>query len=268
MKSLADKLYEATSSALEIPKRPLDSKGEAVIRTFKPAPRYAGYRLVRWVFTQLGVFIPFALILLPLEVRHIFEQFGIDWIRYLDYNSHWQENIPGPLRSPVKMIMLGGYALQLVFSFVATFLSAKSQAYLLSDRSLRIRRGLWVYKEITLSLKNIQQVKISQNLLERLWGIGTVEVRTAGGGAVSKKDEENNDKSHTGELVGLLDPFDMRELVNNAIERASSPQTPAIRPAEAALDKARNLYAPNLEQTLHELALASKSLRDALSNRS
>ena len=267
MKSLSDKLYVSTSKALEIPQEPLDPKGEAVIRAFKPAPRYAGYRLVRWVFTQLGVFIPFALFLIPREVHHFFEQFGMDWIQYMDYNSQWQEKIPGPLQNPVKIILFGGYIVQLMFSFVATFLSAKSQAYLLSDRSLRIRRGLWIYKEITLSLKNIQQVKISQNILERLWGIGTVEVRTAGGGAVSKKDEKNNDKSHTGELVGLLDPFDMRELVNTAIENASSAAATTPSPNIGAGSYA-TAQSPELQQAIQELSLASKSLRHAIANQS
>lgn len=265
MNSLADTLYDSTSKALEIPQEPLDPKGEAVIRAFKPAPRYAGYRLVRWVFTQLGVFIPFALFLVPLEVHHFFEQFGMNWIQYLDYNSQWQEKIPGPMQSPVKIILLGGYIAQLMFSFVATFLSAKSQAYLLSDRSLRIRRGLWIYKEITLSLKNIQKVKISQNILERLWGIGTVEVRTAGGGAVSKKDEKNNDKSHAGELVGMLDPFDMRELVNSAIENASSAAATAnaSHPGDESLPEKPS---PELKQAIEELSLASKSLHQAIAN--
>lgn len=267
MTSLADKLYDSTSKALEIPQEPLDPTGEAVIRSFKPAPRYAGYRLVRWVFTQLGVFIPFALFLVPGEIHHLFDQIGLDWIRYLDYNSQWQEKIPGPLQSPVKILLIGGYIVQLAFSFVATFLSAKSQAYLLSDRSLRIRRGLWIYKEITLSLKNIQQVKISQNILERLWGIGTVEVRTAGGGAVSTKDEKNNDKSHTGELVGMLDPFDMRELVNTAIENASSAASKTTYPNSSAESYA-TARPPELQQAVQDLSLASKSLRQAIASQS
>ena len=222
MNSLTDRLYIKVSRALKVPSAALDSNGEREILRFNPAPRYAGYRLCRWVFTQLSIFIPYAIFILPQELRGFLDQIGFGWIQYMNYNAGWQENMPDLLELPVKILTVGGYLFQFVLSFLFTFLSAKSQSYLLTDHSIRIRRGLWLHQQITLSLKNIQQVKFSQNLLERLWGIGSLEVRTAGGGASARNNKKNEDKSHTGELEGLLDPIALRELVNNTIKDNAS----------------------------------------------
>lgn len=266
MNSLADTVYEGVSRLLKVPAGSLDPNGETTIRSFKPAPRYAGYRLCRWVFTQIGLFIPYAFFLLPKELHGFLDQIGFAWIEQLSFNPQWQENIPVSLELPVKVLSVGGYVIQLVLTFIFTLLSAKSQSYLLTDHSLRIRRGLWFHQQITLSLKNIQQVKFSQNLLQRLWGIGSLEVRTAGGGAKSKKNKKNEDKSHTGELEGLLDPIELRELVNTTIKNAPSIKRPPVTHTEPTHSLPAT-PAPVLDQAMHELLLACKSLREAISAR-
>lgn len=133
MKSLADNLYERISVLLKIPTGDLDTNDETVILSFKPAPRYAGYRLCRWVFTQVSLFIPFALFLLPNDFYGILEQMGFGWIQNINYNTRWQENMPEFMKLPVNILTVGGYLTQLIFSLVFTFLSAKSQSYLLTD---------------------------------------------------------------------------------------------------------------------------------------
>jgi len=54
--------------------------------------------------------------------------------------------------------------------------------YKVSDRSLRIREGVWKVREMTMTFANIQNVSISQGPLQRLFGIADLEVRSAGGG--------------------------------------------------------------------------------------
>lgn len=265
MKSLADKLYGSVSGALKVPKGALDPNGETIIRAFKPAPRYAGYRLCRWVFTQFTIFIPYALFLLPKEYQGILDQFGFGWIKYMGFNHGWQEDLPSFLELPLKILTVGGYLSQLILSFLFTFLSAKSQSYLLTDHSIRIRRGLWYHQQITLSLKNIQQVKYSQNLLERLWGIGSLEVRTAGGGATGNKNKKDEDKSHTGELEGLLDPIELRELVNATIKDASSLKRSQQTKSTAQATVVQST--PELDQAIQELLTACRRLKEDVAAR-
>ena len=52
----------------------------------------------------------------------------------------------------------------------------------MSDRSLRIRRGIWVIHETTLTFENVQNVSVRQGPLQRYFGIANLLLETAGGG--------------------------------------------------------------------------------------
>jgi membrane protein YdbS with pleckstrin-like domain len=54
--------------------------------------------------------------------------------------------------------------------------------YVLTERSLRVREGAWVVEEKTLTYANVQNVRIEQGPLQRLFKISDVRVDTAGGG--------------------------------------------------------------------------------------
>ena len=54
--------------------------------------------------------------------------------------------------------------------------------YLITDRSLRIREGIWSVREITLTFANVQNVSVTQGPVQRLFGVSEVVVETAGGG--------------------------------------------------------------------------------------
>lgn len=55
--------------------------------------------------------------------------------------------------------------------------------YILTDRSLRIREGIVFMREVTLTLANVQELKVSQGPIQRALGITDLVVDTAGGGA-------------------------------------------------------------------------------------
>jgi membrane protein YdbS with pleckstrin-like domain len=53
--------------------------------------------------------------------------------------------------------------------------------YALGRRSIRIRSGLFTITEATVTYDNIQNVKLNQGPLQRLFGISSLEIETAGG---------------------------------------------------------------------------------------
>ena len=71
-------------------------------------------------------------------------------------------------------------------AFVALHLRYDTTWYVMTDRSLRIRRGIWVIHETTITYENIQNVTVNQGPLQRSFGIANVMVQTAGGGAPSR----------------------------------------------------------------------------------
>ncbi len=58
--------------------------------------------------------------------------------------------------------------------------------YVVTDRSLRVRSGAWTVREMTLTFANVQNLRVVQGPLMRLFGIHHLRVDVAGGGAPQK----------------------------------------------------------------------------------
>lgn len=79
-------------------------------------------------------------------------------------------------------IALGVAVGQGLFGYAVIRLDWEMRWYVLTDRSLRIREGITSIREVTLTLVNVQELKVSQGPLQRLLGIMDLVVDTAGGG--------------------------------------------------------------------------------------
>ncbi len=66
--------------------------------------------------------------------------------------------------------------------YIAIHLRYDSTWYVVSDRSMRLRRGIWRIHETTITYENIQNIRVNQGPLQRYFGIADVIVETAGGG--------------------------------------------------------------------------------------
>ena len=53
--------------------------------------------------------------------------------------------------------------------------------YKVTDRSLRIREGVWRMREMTMMFDNIQNISITQGPIQRMLNIADLKVQTAGG---------------------------------------------------------------------------------------
>lgn len=74
--------------------------------------------------------------------------------------------------------------------------------YILTDRSLRIRRGALTIEESTYTFANVQNLTLHQGPLERWLGITHLQLDTAGGG-VQKGAEGSENLHHHGRLDGI-----------------------------------------------------------------
>ncbi len=100
-----------------------------------------------------------------------------------------------------------------IVAYVAIHLRYDSTWYVLSDRSMRIRRGIWTIHETTITYENIQNVSIRQGPLQRHFGIADVIVETAGGGSGGGKGEGQSAMGHFGLLEGIDNADEVRELI-------------------------------------------------------
>lgn len=104
-----------------------------------------------------------------------------------------------------------------VLAYVAIHLRYDSAWYVLSDRSLRIRRGIWTIHETTITFENVQDVTVHQGPLQRYFGIANVVVETAGGGGGG---QEAGVPSHTGLIEGVEDAARIRDLIMTRVRRS------------------------------------------------
>ena len=108
--------------------------------------------------------------------------------------------------------------------YLSIHLQFDSTWYVLSQRSLRIRNGIWVINEATITFENIQNVTVESGPIERIFGIANVVVDTAGGGSSSKTAHggESNANLHRGEIAGVSNATEIRQLILSRLATSKS----------------------------------------------
>lgn len=101
-----------------------------------------------------------------------------------------------------------------ILAYIAIHLRYDSTWYLMTSRSLRIRRGIWLIHETTITFENVQNVEINQGPLQRYFGIADVHVDTAGGGGEKGgKHGSLASAGHRGLVEGVGDAARIRDLI-------------------------------------------------------
>ncbi|MBC8350895.1 MAG: PH domain-containing protein [Planctomycetes bacterium] len=107
--------------------------------------------------------------------------------------------------------------------YLAMHLRYDTTWYVLSDRSLRIRRGIWIIHETTITFENIQNVTVRQGPLQRWFGIADVSIETAGGGGQQQQGQGNPwQSSHCGLIEGVADANRIRDLIMSRLGESQS----------------------------------------------
>lgn len=97
-----------------------------------------------------------------------------------------------------------------IIAYVAIHLRYDTTWYVLTDRSLRIRRGVWTIQETTITFENIQNISVRQGPLQRWFGISDLVVETAGGGG-GAAEKGVPASSHVGLMEGISDAAELRD---------------------------------------------------------
>lgn len=101
-----------------------------------------------------------------------------------------------------------------IVAYVAIHLRYDTTWYVMSHRSLRLRRGIWVIHETTITFENVQNVAVNQGPLQRWFGIADVRVETAGGGGSEAHEAKSGlSLSHRGLIEGVADAPRIRDLL-------------------------------------------------------
>jgi uncharacterized membrane protein YdbT with pleckstrin-like domain len=189
----------------------LPATGEPV-RSIRPAEGYLRYlKCLFWVALIPGDIVPI-----------------VGWVAV---------SVAMPILGPVLALpALALIVLPDVVAYVGIHLRYDTTWYVLTDRSLRIRRGILNIHETTISFENVQNVEVRQGPLQRYFGIADVLVTTAGGGVVShgKGAQASSLGAHVGLLQGLDDADAVRNQILVSVERTRAAGLGDEHPRELA----------------------------------
>jgi membrane protein YdbS with pleckstrin-like domain len=253
------------------PRLPAGEPGSA--RVFRASPHYWTLRLLGWstqqAFTLAGFLFLMAILHAP----------GHPWTRHLPIPGRG-ELPPILLTTSLSVIQffetiaISLWLVQLPVTFALMRLDYEMRWYIVTDRAARLREGIVNLREMTFTLANVQDIRIQQGPLQRLFGLADVELRTAGG---SDGPAEHAGQAaaaahnlHLARFRGVDNAAAIRDLVVDRMRKARDAglgdPDDAARPAPApALVPTRGTR--GLEAAARELAAESARLRAVVSGR-
>lgn len=243
----------AKSLALAVLKAPGDAPqapagSHASVETFRASPRYLRYRMIRfWLHAAFVVVAE--LVMIGVGVGAGEPAVGAGAV--------------------VLAVVLG---VHLFLEYFAIRLDFELRYYIVTDRSLRVREGSWVVKEMTITHANVQNLRVVQGPLERMFGIATLEVDTAGGGGGAETGHAGGG-DHTVRMAGIENAHAVRDRIlghlrahaagsglgdPDDVHDAGGPGGAAARPASVGSDA--------VVAALRDLRDAARDLRRAAVN--
>jgi membrane protein YdbS with pleckstrin-like domain len=230
-----EKLKTLLLRFLRVPPEPEPPFGDpASIRIFRASRKLYVLRLVGWAFTQLaalvGILFWLGVIVASEREANRMRSQNLQGGVFMNLKEGRNQVVMPPLgKVPPQLFawlwFLKGigvlvYLSQLAISYAAVRLDYELRWYIVTDRSLRIRSGLWSVQEVTMSFANLQQVVITQGPLERLLGIANVRVQSAGGGGKSPAAGKGKaEPMHNGIFHGVENAGEIRDLIVERLRR-------------------------------------------------
>jgi len=202
---MIDQLKSTVLKLLKVPPEPAVPAGSpGSERTFRAAENYYKLKLFLWGLGQL---------------------FGLaGFVIFLVIWHSMAGGIPRKVHLAVDILKIAGivmFVIQIPFTFAMVRLDYEMRWYIATDRSLRIRAGLWQVQEMTMTFANIQQITVHQGPLQRMLGIYDLEVSTAGGGAPAQHGHHGGriTDTHRGFFHGIDNAPEVRDLMLERLRR-------------------------------------------------
>lgn len=166
------------------------------IKSFRPSPRYLSYlKLHFWI----------ALIVVETILL-------IGWIMLFISDSKAGMLLIAP--------MLVVAVVPFIIAYIAIHLRYDTMWYVMTDRSLRCRRGIWVILEHTITFENVQNVHINRGPIQYFFDISTIVIETAG--AAEGEDQNHFAVGNKAIMEGIDNPTEIRELIMERLRLSKS----------------------------------------------
>lgn len=216
---------------LNPPHVPAGHENDRYLRVVRASPRFLSMRYMLVALYAVG----FMAIIAAEMIGSLFVPFTLWWL---------------------TLLIATFFGFKILAMIIVTRFDYDMRWYIITDTSLRVRYGVWSLREVTVSFGNVQNVRIAQGPMERLFDISTLVVETAGGG--------NNEKnpgmqSHQAVLRGIENAKEIRDMIvsilqqqkraglgdpDDAVEHLSSAELPMqeLRAIASETQKLRQLF--------------------------
>ncbi|MCC6231073.1 MAG: PH domain-containing protein [Verrucomicrobiales bacterium] len=230
---------------LRVPSEPAAPDGApGSLKIFRAARAFYAWKCLQWGLGQAS-----ALVGLVLAFTFVQSDWTGDFLAKFP-RAEWLRAIVGAL----EVLGWVGFFVQLPITWMMVRLEYEMRWYLVTDRSLRIRSGVWVVEELTMTYANVQEITVHQGPIERLLGIANVRVRSAGGGSAGSAEGgpsgEARTATHVAHFRGVAEAEEVRDLIVHHLraQRGAGLGDPEMRSGEPGacvpplvLDAAREL---------------------------
>lgn len=208
------------------------------LRVFRASPKYFGYSVLKWAIGQASALLGLVVSVIGLASLPdggVIDATGLGFV--VDFLEDHALGAALWLRftDTLAPLLIGLFVVQFVTSFSMLRLGYEMRWYMVSDRALRIRYGIYSLREQTMTVANIQNMAVKRGPLQRLFGIADLEIRTASGGG---SDDDDEDSLNRGLLQGLDDAEEVRNLLMASLRQTrdsglGDPDDEAALPAPA-----------------------------------
>jgi membrane protein YdbS with pleckstrin-like domain len=241
-------LRQSCERLLRIPPDPEPPPGHhSSIQIFQAAPNFYRYLLFTWALgTVLGFIFLCWFLVAPI----------VGGVVLLKHHHRW-----GVILFFFAGAVVLFFVLFRLFRLAVLKLEFDKRWYIVTDRSLRVREGVWGVREMTVTFANIQNIAISQGPVQRALGIADLRVETAGGGSV--KQNQVGQSLHTALFRGIQNANAVRELIQ---ERLRHLKDSGLGDEEEASGRRRAIQGPSFLEALREVQKEAVALRIGLEN--
>jgi membrane protein YdbS with pleckstrin-like domain len=145
-----------------------------------------------------------------------------------------------------------------IIAYIAIHLRYDTTWYVMSDRSLRIRRGIWTLSEMTITFENVQNVRVEQGPVQRYYGIADVMIDTAGAAAASAGKQKSTAAGNQAVIEGIDNAHEIRDQI---LQRLRKSKTAGLGDEDDRRHHAPHGWSPAHLAALREIRDAAVALR-------
>ncbi len=274
---MTNRLRQRLLKFLRIRERPEPPEGSSdSVSMFRASPKYFGYSALNWGVKQagalFGLLIPLGVVDRVFNMRlsginRLPDRFLATRLSLLGFDTGIEI---GNLANWVEVLAVFGFLVQLVVSGLLLRLAWEMRWYVVTDKAIRIREGLFRTREQTLTIAKIQNLRTHQGPLQRLFGIADLEVQTAGGGGGSRPGGKKKDP-HTARMGRFRGIEDVEPLKNRIRRLQAGNQDAGLGDLNRAgssgnlkTKRSASLQDPAISAALVAMVAEARRLREAI----